>query len=133
MGRHFFTLPSKKLSPWLHPPCACQSRSPSLTTHFNFNISLVLRGSATLVVMKADARQLICLKAILNTSAMSTILKVNYHKSNMIPINMNLERLAHFANTLCCQTGSFPFTYLGLPLSLTKPNLEYFTPMVCRV
>jgi hypothetical protein len=64
---------------------------------------------------------------------MSIGLKVNYHKSSMIPINMDIERLAHFANTLCCQTGSFPFTYLGLPLSLTKPNLEYFMPMVCKV
>jgi hypothetical protein len=83
--------------------------------------------------MQADARQLLCLKTILHSFAMSTGLKVNYHKSSMIPINMDSERLAHFANTLCCQTGSFPFTYLGIPLSLTKPNLEYFMPMVGKV
>jgi hypothetical protein len=87
----------------------------------------------TLVVMQANARQLICLKAILHSFAMSTGLKVNYHKSSMIPINMDGDRLAHFANTLCCQIGGFPFTYLGLPLSLTKPNLDSFMPMVGKV
>jgi hypothetical protein len=28
---------------------------------------------------------------------------------------------------------NFPFTYLGLPLGITKPNLEYFLSMVVRV
>jgi hypothetical protein len=46
---------------------------------------------------------------------------------------MDYDTLAHFANTLCCQTGSFPFTYLGLPLSLTKPNLDSFMPMIGKV
>jgi hypothetical protein len=80
--------------------------------------------------MKADANQLICLKAILHSFALSTGLKVNYSKSNMFPINIDQERLCHFANTICCQTGSFPFTYLGLALSINKPTLEYFLPMV---
>ena len=51
----------------------------------------------------------------------------------MIPINVDDERLQHFANTLNCKKGSFPFTYLGLPLGLTKPSLEHFLPMVMRV
>jgi hypothetical protein len=87
----------------------------------------------TLLVMKADANQLLCLKALLHSFAASTGLKVNYLKSNMMPINMTAERLAHFAATLNCQIGSLPFTYLGLPLGITKPSLEYFLPMVQRV
>jgi hypothetical protein len=50
-----------------------------------------------------------------------------------MPINMDEARLAHFASTIHCQTGSLPFTYLGLPLGITKPTLEHFLPMVCRV
>jgi hypothetical protein len=87
----------------------------------------------TLIILPADAKQLICLKAILHTFAESTGLRVNYQKSNMYPINLSLERLVHFANTLNCKTGCFPFTYLGLPLGITKPTLEYFLPMVSRV
>jgi hypothetical protein len=87
----------------------------------------------TLIILQADASQLICLKAILNSFAASTGLKVNYSKSNLMPINMDEARLAHFANTIHCQTGSLPFTYLGLPLGITKPTLEHFLPMVSRV
>jgi hypothetical protein len=87
----------------------------------------------TLVIMKADATQLTCLRALLTTFAYSTGLKVNYQKSSMVPINMNEERLSHFTSTFNCQSGSFPFTYLGLPLGITKPTLEYFIPMVQRV
>ena len=56
----------------------------------------------TLVVMQAEAKQLICLKALLHTFAESTGLKVNYRKSNMSPINITEERLLHFTNTLNC-------------------------------
>jgi hypothetical protein len=74
----------------------------------------------TLIIMKADANQLVCLKIILQSFAFSTGLTVNYSKSNMFPINMDHERLCHFANTICCQTGSFPFTYLGLPFKVER-------------
>jgi hypothetical protein len=50
-----------------------------------------------------------------------------------MPINLDESRLLHFANTFSCKTGSLPFTYLGLPLGITKPTLEYFLPMVNRV
>jgi hypothetical protein len=87
----------------------------------------------TLVVMKADANQLIFLKALLHSFAESIGLVVNYHKSNMIPINMDDTRLSHFAANINCKKGTLPFTYLGLPLGITKPSLEYFIPMVKRV
>jgi retron-type reverse transcriptase len=47
----------------------------------------------TLLVMKADANQLLCLKSILHSFAASTGLKVNYEKSSMMPINMSPDRL----------------------------------------
>jgi hypothetical protein len=87
----------------------------------------------TLVVMKADGKQLLCLKAILQSFADSTGLIVNPNKSSMMPINMSQERLQHFANTLQCRTGCLPFTYLGLPLGTTKPSLDHFMPIVQRV
>jgi hypothetical protein len=83
--------------------------------------------------MQADAPQLVCLKAILNSFAASTGSKVNYSKSCIMPINLDESRLLHFANTFSCKTGTLPFTYLGLPLGITKPTLEYFLPMVNRV
>jgi hypothetical protein len=87
----------------------------------------------TLVILKADAMQLLRVKAILNSYAQSTGLKVNYSKSSMMPINLSDERLEHFANTMQCKKGSLPFTYLGLPLCISAPNLEHFLPIVSRV
>ena len=73
------------------------------------------------------------MKALLHTYAESTGLKVNYQKSSMIPLNITEERIDHFANTLNCQKGILPFTYLGLPLGTSKPSLDFFIPMVQRV
>jgi hypothetical protein len=56
----------------------------------------------TLVICKEDVSQLICLKALLQTFATSCGLKVNYIKSNMVPINLSEQRLQHFALTLNC-------------------------------
>jgi len=31
-----------------------------------------------------------------------------------------------------CKEGSLPFTYLGLPLGITKPKVEDFLPLVSK-
>lgn len=86
----------------------------------------------TLIVMEACSRQLITLKALLHSFGESTGLKVTYNKSVMIPINISEERLDHLARTFSCEKGNLPFTYLGLPLSLTKPRVIDFSPLVSR-
>jgi hypothetical protein len=82
--------------------------------------------------MEACSRQLWTLKALLNTFGESTGLKVNFAKSMMIPINTSEAKLQHLARTFNCAIGSLPFTYLGLPLSLTKPKVIDFSPLVTR-
>jgi hypothetical protein len=86
----------------------------------------------TLIFMQGDARQLFFLKAILNSFAKSTRLKVNYAKSMMVPVNVNEQKLNILANTFGCSIGSLPFTYLGLPLSITKPTVADFWPLVSK-
>ena len=86
----------------------------------------------TLIFMQGDARQLFFLKAILNTFVESTSLKVNYSKSMMVLVNVSEQRLQHLANTFGCSTSSLPFTYLGLPLSLTKTTIADFWPLVSK-
>jgi hypothetical protein len=76
--------------------------------------------------MEGCARQLVFLKSLLQTSATSTGLKVNYSKSMMIPINIEERKMSILANTLGCSIGSMPLTYLGLPLGTTKPQVADF-------
>lgn len=37
------------------------------------------------------------------------------------------------AVTFGCQKGSIPFTYLGLPLGATKPNIQEFVPLIQKM
>jgi hypothetical protein len=86
----------------------------------------------TLIIMEGCGRHLFTLKALLSSFATSTGFTVNISKSMIVPINLSEDRTNHLAATFGCSVGSFPFTYLGLPLGLTKPRVEDFLPLVNR-
>jgi hypothetical protein len=83
--------------------------------------------------MQGNEQQLAHLKGLLQGFTLSTGLRVNYHKSCLVPINMDNGKAADLANVFGCIVGSFPFTYLGLPLGLTKPQVKDYAPLKCRV
>jgi hypothetical protein len=89
----------------------------------NQDFPILQYADDTLIFMNGDATQLFFLKALLNSFAECTSLKVSYAKSMMVPININPDRFDIFAHTFGCSKGSLPFTYLGLPLSMTKPTV----------
>ena len=70
---------------------------------------------------------------MLNSFTESTRLHVNYHKSNIYPINVSDQKLAILANTFHFKVGAMPFTYLGLPLGLKKPNLGALQPLIQKI
>jgi hypothetical protein len=78
---------------------------------------IVQYADDTLMIMQADARQLFFLKSLLNSFAESTGLRVNYRKSQMIPINVSPDRMQCLASTFGCTVATLPFTYLGLPMA----------------
>lgn len=82
--------------------------------------------------MEGDARQLLFLKSILNSFSESSSLRVNYIKSHMVPIYISENKFNLLANTFGCAKGSLPFTYLGLPLGITKPKIEDYLPLVSK-
>ena len=94
---------------------------------------IVQYADDTLLIMQADAKQLFFLKSVLNSLADSTGLKVNYRKSQMLPINTSAEKMNHLAQIFGCSVGTLPFTYLGLPMGTTKPKMEDLTPIMDRV
>ena len=46
---------------------------------------------------------------------------------------MDDSRTTLLANILHCQKGSFPFTYLGLPLGISRPKPEHYIPLLQRI
>ena len=85
------------------------------------------------IIQYADATQLHNIKNLLLHFAAYTGLKVNYSKSTMISINTSEHKMLAFSNLLGCQIGSLPLQYLGFPLSLSKPRIEDFMPLLRRV
>jgi hypothetical protein len=87
----------------------------------------------TLLIMPADANQLNYLKDILQKFTLSTGLKINFHKSSMVPINITGQRCQELANVFGCKCESLPFTYLGLPMGTTRPRVDDLVPMITKV
>jgi hypothetical protein len=94
---------------------------------------IVQYADDTLLIMEADARQLFCLKALLHSFANSTGLKVNFHKSCLIPINVPSHKVPLLTGVFGCVEGQLPFTYLGIPLGTTKPLVKDYAPLICRI
>lgn len=57
-----------------------------------------------------------------------TGLNINYNKLVLVPSNVSDVQIQNLINILGCQKGSFPFTYLDLPLNTSIPKIENFTP-----
>ena len=60
-------------------------RTPLYIRSFS-DFPVVQYGDDTLIVMQADASQLIYVKVLLQTFAASTHLKVNFHMSVIVPL-----------------------------------------------
>jgi hypothetical protein len=51
----------------------------------------------------------------------------------MLPINISEDAVHALAQGFGCVVGSFPFTYLGLPMGTTRPTMVDFMPLVTRL
>jgi hypothetical protein len=60
-------------------------------------------------------------------------MKINYHKSDMTPINLDEDESHLYAQIFYCKLGQFPFTYLGVPLHYDKLRREDIQPIVDKI
>ncbi|XP_037432425.1 uncharacterized protein LOC119299287 [Triticum dicoccoides] len=60
-------------------------------------------------------------------------LKINFHKSTLVPLNYDAATAQHIAQIFGCVIGKLPFTYLGLPMGTSKPTVQDLMPLVCGV
>ena len=87
----------------------------------------------TILAMPACTTQAMIIKDILSDYATSIGLKINFHKSTLIPINCHEDTYNCIATIFGCVVGKMPFTYLGLPMGTTRPSVLDLFPLVCRV
>ena len=87
----------------------------------------------TILVIPACTQQAQIVKTILTDYASSVGLRINFHKSTLIPINCGAEKSEEIANTFGCVVGKLSFTHLGLPLGTTRPSVQELMPLVCSL
>lgn len=87
----------------------------------------------TLIIMPACPVQLEQLQQLVNSFSKASGLKVNYHKSSLLLINVSDEVLQQLSSLLGYTIGTFPFIYLGTPLGFTKPRMEFFMYIIERI
>jgi hypothetical protein len=104
-----------------------------LSTSLDQDFPVIQYVDDTILIMEACPRQLFSLKTLLNSFANSTGLHVNYQKPNIYPINVSNERMDILAKTFHCKIGTYPFTYLELPMGITKPRIDSFLPLIQKI
>jgi hypothetical protein len=103
-----------------------------IPSYDNAGFPIIQYADDTIILLKASQKELLCLKALLETFAQSTSLRVNFAKTGMIPINLTAEKTEIMVGVFGCKIQSMPFTYLGLPMGSTKQRVEHFAPLMNR-
>ncbi|MCH80227.1 cysteine-rich receptor-like protein kinase [Trifolium medium] len=84
----------------------------------------------TLVIGKRSWANIFTVKAILQLFEIISGLKVNFHKSELIGINVDDSWLKDAASVLNCKVGSLPFYYLGLPIGADPRKIRTWEPVI---
>jgi hypothetical protein len=70
------------------------------------------------------------LKELLHSFSEASGLQINYYKSNMVPFNLTASQVSAIFMDFQCQQAELPITYLGLPLTVTRPDRVCFMPLI---
>ncbi|GAU46775.1 hypothetical protein TSUD_402860 [Trifolium subterraneum] len=73
------------------------------------------------------------LRAVLVLFELMSGLKVNFHKSMLVGVNISDSWLSEAASVLRCRVGKVPFLYLGLPIGGDPSRLGIWEPVVARI
>lgn len=70
------------------------------------------------------------LSRILKCFHISSVLKVNFLKSRLFGIGISNQEIKRMALVLGCMEGSFPFTYLGVPVGENMALKKHWQPII---
>jgi hypothetical protein len=87
----------------------------------------------TLLFLTHDTQVACYLKWLMSYFEKLSGMKINFHKSDLTPLNLEEEETQEYAKILYCKVGSFPFRYLGVPLHYEKLNREYLQPIIDKI
>jgi mannosylglycoprotein endo-beta-mannosidase len=95
---------------------------PTVVSHLQFADDTLLMGVRSWANVRALLAVLVLFEAVSG-------LKVNFHKSMLVGINV-AESWVLEAAVLGCSVGRVPFLYLGLPVGGDSRRLSFWDPVV---
>lgn len=93
----------------------------------------LLYADDSLFFIKPEIRQIQAFKIVLSLFKQISGLSVNMDKSEIIFSTEEGHNFQNLVTLLGCKKGSFPFTYLGLPLSDKKLPKSAYIPLIQKI
>jgi hypothetical protein len=87
----------------------------------------------TLLFSSCDISAIRNLKCVLMLFEQVYKMRINFHKSEWVPMNLDEEQIHAIAHVLSCHVGKFPIKYLGVPLHFEKLKREDLQPLVDKL
>jgi hypothetical protein len=87
----------------------------------------------TLLFSNYDTGAIRNLKCVLMLFEQVSRMRINFHKSEWVPTNLDDEQIHEIAHVLSCPVGKFPIKYLGVPLHFEKLKREDLQPVVDKL
>jgi len=97
-----------------------------VVSHLQFVDDTLLLGTKSWANVRA-------LRAALVIFEVMSGLKVNFHKSMLVGVNIASSWLNEVASVLSCKVGKVPFLYLGMPIGGNPRRLCFWEPIVNRI
>ncbi|KAL8509574.1 hypothetical protein ACS0TY_016699 [Phlomoides rotata] len=96
--------------------------SPCIVGSKKVEVSILQYADDTIFFGEAKTKNIKTIKCILRIFEVWTGLKVNFHKSDIMGINVKKERVKEWCSILNCKQSSIPFKYLGLHVGEKMKN-----------
>ncbi|KAJ3700519.1 hypothetical protein LUZ61_004224 [Rhynchospora tenuis] len=112
---------------------AATSVTPSLSSRFPSPFFLLQYADDTLIFSTAEGNALSTLKLVLLLFEKASGLKINAAKSVLVPFGLQQEEATQAAGNLGFVISELPLSYLGLPLTDTRPTRQCFQPILEKI
>ena len=93
-------------------------------------ISILQYADDTIIFMEHDLVKARNMKLLLCLFEQLSGLKINFHKSEVICVGLEENRIKLFEDILTCKRGALPFKYLGIPVDDRRLKNSDWNPSV---
>jgi hypothetical protein len=87
----------------------------------------------TILFIENDVEVARNLKWVLTCFEQVSWMKINYEKSELVPINLDQAETELIKEVMGCVVGAFPIKYLGIPLHHDKLRREDLQPLIDKI